>query len=285
MSAIKSPRQVIGGGFFVFQLPIAPLNFSWACALHLTKPIYPGFAYMKHHLTSLALLLLAGCGKAPKIELPLTGEYETGPTIVANPIVMYTENGPVNNPQLVDKFLSGKQLGPPFFFRTDVPNNDFYAFKLTIATNSQATLVSQSLTNPATKKAEITARNAEYFVLTEVDSVSISNSNTNSNRCSLLGHKLKTIYPAQRCKSLPLSTGYSQICRFRPVQVVTIRDGRFFLSVLSWMVQTGPSAATGSFCGLSSAGERNTFNPAIAAQLIDGDTIVVQQREIALLKK
>ena len=239
---------------------------------------------MKHHLYSLALLLLAGCGKDPGIELPSPGDYETGPTIVANSIVMYTKNGQVNNPQLVDKFLSGKQLGPPFFFRTDVANNDFF-FKLTISTNSQATLVSQGLTNPVTKKAEITTRNPEYFVLTEVDSVSISSSNTYANRCSLLGQKLKTVNPVQRCKSLPLSTGYSQICKFRPVQVVTIRDGKFFLSVLSWMVQTGPSAATGSFCGLSSGGERNTFNPAMVTQLIDGDTIVVQQREIALLKR
>ena len=134
---------------------------------------------------------------------------------------------------------------------------------LTFGTNSRATLT----TAFATRQAELTARTAQYLVLTDLDSSSTSTSNSAPYRCGTLADQIRLVNPVQRCSALPPATGYTRSCRFRQVQVVIVRDAALFLSLFSWLIYS------------------NLFNPALAGQLLAGDTVVVQTREVALLMK
>ena len=50
-------------------------------------------------------MLLSNCGKTPEAWPALAAEHRTGPTVTATSILMYTRNGPVNDPAWVDRFL------------------------------------------------------------------------------------------------------------------------------------------------------------------------------------
>ena len=88
--------------------------------------------------------------------------------------------------------------------------------------------------------------------------------------------------PTKRCVALPPATGYSRLCRFRPVRLLKMNAGQLFVPQLSWLVQSGQQYAS---CGYAASGSWNLFNTGILNQLTAGDTLVVQERAIALLKK
>lgn len=234
-------------------------------------------------------ILLCSCSKS-KEEAPLVlaGEYQTDNTIVAaNPIMVYTKNGPVNNQQLIDGLIRRQGLTYRFS-RTDVPVNYNAELNIIIDANNHARLIDKynngGTQYTSTFTASVTTQLPRYFVLANNDSATFLNGYTygSQNQCTLLADKIKTVYPARNCKNLPPTTGFSQVCKFRPFRVITIRDGKLFLPYFTWLVKSNQQAAS---CTIAYVGETNTFNPAVINQLATGDTIVAQVREIALLKK
>lgn len=243
---------------------------------------------MKHTFYPLALcaaVLLGSCGKDNgETPLALTGEYQATKVLAAtNPIRMYTKTGEIANVPLVDSYIR-RQFGtrPSFFSRTDVAIAGLDLQTLTIDANDQATLATFYQTNTTRVNSRITLRTPHYFVLTAADSASTLIPVGAPNRCVQLLDQIKTIAPIKRCYPLPGITGYIQGCKFQPVQVVSIQNRQLFFPVLSWLVVRGqPSSGT---CTYGFADERNIFNSAMLNQLVDGDTLVVQERQIALTK-
>ena len=66
------------------------------------------------------------------------------------------------------------------------------------------------------------------------------------------------------------------------MQVVGINAGQLYIPVLSWSLK---ASSAYSYCGWASSGSWNLFNKAVINQLAVGDTLVVQERSIALNKK
>lgn len=246
---------------------------------------------MKHvsFLLAFGLILAAGCSKdGPEAtKLILDGDYEAASTLATAPIVMYTQNGPVNNPALVDRFLSRQYYASGFFSRNDValPAMNYGSLTLSIRGNKQATFTTVYPSNGFTDvlKTEIIAHQATYFVAAKLDSVSIFTSAGSANRCSQLSTQTEVASPVKRCVNVSMATGYSQLCTFRPIQVVKIDAGQLYIPRLSWLIQSGNPRNSG--CGLATGGSANLFNPAVLNQLAAGDTLVVQERTIALIKK
>lgn len=248
---------------------------------------------MKKHLYLLALglVLVQGCGKkSDEAPLMLPGEYQTAATIATAEIRMYTKNGPVNNPQLVDKFINRRQLGTDYFSRTDVPLPSGGSIVLTINATNQATLVFTSPSTSAgsppritTVKAEVVQQTPRYFVLAAMDSSSYGVSNRPKNACETLAEQMSGVVAEKKCVNVPDFSGYSKSCMYRFSRVISINDGKLFIPQYSWQVQSG--AAPGSTCSYAVGGSWNIFNPAILNQLAAGDTITVQERSVALIKK
>ena len=231
----------------------------------------------------LGLLMLGGCSK-DKEETPvvLTGEYQVGNTIVTAPIAMYTNMGAVNNQAVVDGYLRRQQLSATYFSRTDVPTSYPNQLAIIIRDNKQVSLVTYYPNRADTVKANITSQLAKYAVLSLRDSTGLFSSASATDRCAQLAALIPTENPVKRCVNVSQATGYSQYCKYRPVQVVGINAGQLYIPVLSWSLK---ASSTYSYCGWASYGSWNLFNKAALNQLVAGDTLVVQERSIALNKK
>gem|GEM_PF-4799182 len=235
----------------------------------------------------LCLSLLGSCHKDPETSpLVLPGEYQAAGTLTTAPILLYTKNGPVDNAALVDKLIARRRLGS-YFSRADVPMAAGSTLTLTIRDNGTARLVFGSPAFADTVEAEVMGQSATSFVLASRDSVGGPELAATPNRCEVLAGKIRVLYPPKRCRPIAYTPGtYEQYCRFRPSRLITIRNGQLFIPQLSWLIQNQTGAGPGtSVCTLAYSGEWNALDPAILNQLVAGDTIVVQQRQVALLRQ
>ena len=241
---------------------------------------------MKQHYSFLFLLAvsLGSCGKDREdIPLVLEGEYRADNVLLAaNPIIMYTRNGRVDNPAAIDGFMKRNQwAGVTGFSRTNVDISSEATFTLAIRADNRATLVSRYQTSYDTIKAEITSKAVNYFVLANADSIGPLLLSNASNPCVQFIQKVKLIYPGEQCKLLSPATGYGKSCKIRPVRIIGVKDRKLFIPQFSWLFKSsGPNS-----CGYSQLNEWNFFNTAAPAQLSSGDTLVIQERQIALLKQ
>jgi len=236
----------------------------------------------RFYVLLLGSIFLNSCSKDKEAQPALTGSLQAESVIRAADIRMYTSAGQVNNQALVDKFLARRQNLANYFSRVDVPIPATYSLTLAFRGNDRVTWLSKSATSADSVLTEITSQSPQRLVLAHMDSVNILRG-APQNRAEQLSALMEAEQPGQRCHNVPAASGtYSQYCRMRPVRVITRHDGKFFLPQLSWLIQS--SSAYGSAYWAYS-GVQNTFNTAIISQLVVGDTLVVQVREIAFSKK
>ncbi len=228
-------------------------------------------------------MLLSSCDKEDDPSSALPGKYQSATTIVATPIEMYTKDGLVKDALLVDKFLARERT--TYFSRVDVPVDDGSSFSLTIGNNKQATLITTSPLDKITVQAEVVSQTSSYFTLADVDSISASFSAGPRSRCDLLREQVTLVLPEKNCGGLPFSTAYSQLCKYRPTRAIIIRDNKLYLPLFSWLIKTVAPPPNRGACFSAYSGVQNIFNPAMLAQLTTGDTLVVQVKEVALLKR
>lgn len=234
----------------------------------------------------LTAILCGSCGKdendAPFV---LEGEYQSAPTVVAsNPIVLYTRNGQIDKPEVIDKFLRRNSWISVSFSRANVALPTDESFHLTIRANNGAALISQYQTYSDTIEAEVTDKTADYVVLANRDSTGFLVSPASSrNACVQLADKIKAVYPGRRCVPVSIAAGtYENACKIRPVRVIGIKNRQLFIPQLNWVITHSDQLFT---CGQAQADEWNILNPAVTGQLGVGDTLVAQERRITLLKQ
>lgn len=252
----------------------------------LLLQLLPKSCIMKYlfYPLALGLLMLGGCSKdREEATLVLAGEYQANSTIVTAPITMYTSTGVVNNQAVVDGYLRRQALSAAYFSRTDLPTPAANSLAIIIRQNKQVNFISSYPTRTDTVKAEITSQLAKYVVLSNRDSVAGFSSASAANRCAQLSAQMPIEKPVKRCVGMSPASGYSQYCKYRPVEVVAINAGQLYIPLLSWSLKSSPSVY--SNCGSASYGSWNLFNKAVLNQLASGDTLVMQERSIALTKK
>jgi hypothetical protein len=230
-------------------------------------------------------ILFCGCSKEKETPV-LEGEYQTGTTIESAPIQLFTKDGLVDNQAIVDRFLTRRPWSTSYFSRVNVAVPNGSSLMLTIQSNKKALLVSKYGTSTDTLKAVFTSQTDQYLVLSHVDSIRtpILNRIPYPSRCQQLADKIKTEYPGKHDYPIALVSGTQEyFSKVRPIEVIAIKKDKLFLPQFSWSVES--SGAYGSKCGISSSRERNVFNKAVINQLVIGDTIVVQERMVELVKK
>lgn len=222
-----------------------------------------------------------------------TGEYETGSTIQAAPIQVFTKDGLIANQQVVDKMLSRQAWSGMGFSRLDAPAAG-NSVKLTIGADKRALLLLKSGGRTDTIKAVLTAQNSRYLVLSYVDSVMgrvlVSPPNpTQQSPCDLIASKVKSEYSGVRYYPVAHASGTAQyVARERPIIVIPIRDNKLAWPLFTWSVSSTRLMGAGPYlsgCGLGRSNERNVFNQDVVNQLSTGDTLVVQERSIPFQKK
>lgn len=229
--------------------------------------------------------LLAGCRSDTQPDLTgpaydLTGKYLAGSTIVAaHPITMYTKAGQVTDQAVVTRFLARRPTPAAYFSATDVPFSSQYALSLVFRTNNRATIISASPTYTDSMRLEVTNREPAGFLLQRLDSISqppVQPGMAACNRVGTLAEYIRGAKAGKKCWNASLSSGtYGQSCRVRPVYAVGAHGSQLYVPYYSWLIQAGG-------CYTAVGGEWNTFGQEVVAQLAAGDTVVVQERELAL---
>jgi hypothetical protein len=233
-----------------------------------------------YYLLLAAAALLTSCQKdSERIAYSLSGVYTAENTLrAANPIGMYTSAGQVTNAAVITRFLAKRQNLSDYFSTTDVAIPSNTSLRLVFRANNRATLLSTAPNYSDSIRAEVTDQQVASLRLQNLDSVTtLASASYSCTKVSELAGYIKEVYPGKRCRNLPLASGYSQYCRQRPVRVVGARGSQLYVPYFSWLVQ-----ADGCFVAYS--GEWNMFNRAVLNHLAAGDTVVVQEREIALRK-
>jgi hypothetical protein len=237
---------------------------------------------MKQHyyLLLTAAVLLTGCRKdEERISYDLSGTYTAENTLrAANPIAMYTSAGQVTNAAVITRFLAKRQNLSDYFSATDIAIPSNTTLRLVFRANNRATLLTTAPNYSDSIRTEVTDQQVASLRLQNLDSVTtLPGASYSCSKVSELADYIKEVYPGKRCRLLPPASGYSQICKQRPVRVVGAHGSQLYVPYFSWLVQ-----ANGCFIAYS--GEWNIFNRAVLSHLAAGDTVVVQEREIALRK-
>ncbi|MBC8083512.1 MAG: hypothetical protein H7Z21_09900 [Hymenobacter sp.] len=234
-------------------------------------------------------LLLGSCQKDGGTIPQLDGNYETDTTVVPATIQFYTTGGKrITDLAAIKSFIRRQRVDDYFSFgNQQIPANNSVEL---IVRADKVTLVTKQPNQPNdTTETEITAKSQEHLTLTLIAESRVfrSTSNSSFSNCEELGSKIKTVYPAYpTCQALSPATGYSSLCTIRPVRVLSLQDGKPVLTLLSWVVKASRRAgAAASECSLAYSNEWNTFNSSLPAQLVGGDTIMVQAKEINLVKR
>jgi hypothetical protein len=227
--------------------------------------------------------LLAGCGKDKETQPILAGSFEAEAVIKPATIMMYTSTGVVDNQALVDKFLARRNRNSnTYFSRIEVPLPATHSLTLAFRGNNRVTLLAEGATGTDSIQTDIASQSLQRLVLAQKDSVTILRGSS-ADRAEQLSGMMQLEQPGQRCQILPPSSGIPSLyCRVRPIRVITRHDGRLFLPQLSWLIQTSTAYSTSYW---AYKGVQNTFNSVVLNQLVAGDTLVVQAREIPFSKK
>ena len=228
--------------------------------------------------------LLVGCHKdqeAPEaVAFDTSGRYHAGPTILAtNPITMYTRSGAVTNPTVVDRYLARRPWAADFFSRTDANPGNAVSLTLTFRSLNRATVTVTGPNNYLDSVRADVSVAADYLVLKQLDTLSaLLPLNTSCmSRAGQLSEALRQLQDDKTCVALPAVTGYSQSCKVRAVRQLKSRAGQPYIPLLSTLVQTGT-------CQTAVSNQWNSLSTAPLSQLAAGDTVLVQERELPLLR-
>ena len=236
---------------------------------------------MKNYYRWLAgTLLLAGCRHDAEVTPDLTGTYTASTTVQAtHPIALYTKDGQVTDQGLLDRFVARRIWLAGYFSTTDLTVNAGVTTQLAFRGNDRVTLLTTSASSRDSSQTRLVARQSGSFLLQYVDTLGAYTGIglPCDTRINTLAVYVRNFNAPSQCVALSPATGYSQHCRINPIRLVGVRDGQLFIPYLSWCLRIGT-------CSFAQGGEWNTFNPAILSRLAAGDTLVVQEREIALQK-
>ncbi|QJX47621.1 hypothetical protein HMJ29_11980 [Hymenobacter taeanensis] len=231
------------------------------------------------------LLLLGACSKDDDTIPMLMGQYRTESTIKAGTMQLHTSTGIITNQTTITRFLRRLNGASTTFLRRDSTITGA-SLELHFRENNRVTLA--SVVPPGADdhmtEMEVTTRAREYYLLSDLDSVSIytSPSGYNANPCNELPDKIRQHRPARKCFNVSQASGFGQMCRLRPLRMLTIRKGQPVLSLFSWL---GKSGSNGRWCWIATGFDWNSLNPNLRSSLAPGDTVVVQTNELALHKQ
>jgi hypothetical protein len=245
---------------------------------------------MKKYLYSLVLstTILSGCGKDKEAPLIVEGRYLADDTILAaNPITMYTKDGKVDNQSIIQRFLNHRTWAQSYFSSTDIvnPNIGSSSLAVEIRSNKRAAIISKYSNSIDSIGVELTSQEANYLVLSAIDSFSINVPNYRYDEVHVneLVAQMHTVIPQRKCYNVPAYLDYSQSCKQRYVRLLTTKKGKLFIPQFSYIVQV--SQLNYGFHTIGYNRVWNTFNKSVLNKLVVGDTLVVQEREVTLLRK
>ncbi|MBU6122816.1 hypothetical protein [Hymenobacter siberiensis] len=242
---------------------------------------------MKHYFYPLALGLIAlvGCSKSKSEETPkfdTTGTYTVSTTPEPRPMRMFTQTGEVRNDALIQRYFERQYAGLPIKSGVIPP---FLAAELVFTSPSEAILNTTTLMSgtPQTSNVPLTFSGLtnERAVLTSKNPKPSTSPSGNSSKCDNIVRDIQGVSPVYTCTSLPPSTGFGTQCEFKPVYVLNLRGEQASIAIMFYYFS---ATVSGGSCGMG-GNLFNVLNAALPGRIASGDTLVVQEAELPLVKK
>ncbi|MBG8552249.1 hypothetical protein [Hymenobacter guriensis] len=230
-----------------------------------------------------ALLALGACQEDKDSGPQLAGLYQTESTIKAGPLQVYTSSGVVSSPAVAASLLRRHWSMRSSFLKKDSVISPDNSLTLLFEADNRVTLTANYSGGSRVLALEATSRNAQRYLLSAMDSATVIAASGAQSRCELLADQVREHEPARRCFLVALMPGaFQSACRFRPLQVLTIRNNQPVIPLYSWFVLVSRS---GTVCGQGQGFEWNLPSSNLVQRLASGDTVLVQVNELALRKK
>ncbi|GAA4029924.1 hypothetical protein GCM10022409_12720 [Hymenobacter glaciei] len=121
----------------------------------------------------------------------------------------------------------------------------------------------------------------ERAVLTSKDPKPFTTSSGSSSKCDNIVRDIQGVSPAYTCTTPPPSTGFGTQCEFKPVYVLNLRGEKASLAIMFFHFS---ATVSGGSCGMGGS-LFNVLNAALPGRIAAGDTLVVQEAELPLVKK
>ncbi|MEL5992962.1 hypothetical protein [Hymenobacter segetis] len=242
---------------------------------------------MKHYFYPLALglITLVGCSKSKSEETPkfdATGTYTISATPEPGPIRMFTQAGEIQNDVIIRRYFERQYAGLPIAWGVIPP---FRAAELIFTSPSDAILNTTAPTSgfPPSSSVLVTfsgLTNARA-VLTSKNPKSAISPSSSSSKCDNITHDIQGVSPVYTCTALPPSTGFGTQCDFKPVYVLNLRGEKASLALMFFYFS---ATVSGGRCGIG-GNLFNVLNTTLPPRIAAGDTLVVQEAELPLVKR
>ncbi|WP_426060817.1 hypothetical protein [Hymenobacter sp. B1770] len=242
---------------------------------------------MKRLLYSLGLglILVSGCSKRNSIEGPqfeATGTYTVSITPEAGPMRMFTQTGEIQNDALIRRYFERQFAGLPIKTGVIPP---FLAAELAFTSPSEAILNTTTSTSGTPQSSSVpltfSGLTIERAVLTSKNPRPFTTPSSNSSKCTNIVRDIQGVSPVYACTALPPSTGFGSQCEFKPVYVLNLRGEKASLAVMFFYFS---ATVSGGSCG-TGGNLFNVLNAALPGRIAAGDTLVVQEAELPLIRK
>jgi hypothetical protein len=226
---------------------------------------------MKKTFLFTCLLIFSACTKDDNITIA-DGIYASNGTIQMKPAILYTKNGPVTDPGIINAYLQRNALTPVFNLKS---GNDTTSGQITF-TFSGTTATSKE----DSKTYNVVYKSADIALLVEQDTSWTISDDMNQLNCQNVGVKIRQNSATRTCNPIP---GGGQYCSFLQQFPVTKNGNNLSLTRMSFCF-------TQSFTGnaLCKATQYNTpdfLNTAMLSELQTTDTLLVQTSTLPLYKK
>lgn len=230
-------------------------------------------------------LLFSACSKDDDSVPILAGQYRAESVVKAGTMQMYTTSGVTTNQAVITRFLRRLNGASTAFLRRDSTLTGA-PLELNFGENNRvkmAYVVPPGIDDHAIEM-EVTTRARQHYILSGMDSLTsytVDGYGNYQNPCEVFPQKIREHQPAKHCVRVSMTTSYGQMCRLRPLWVLTFREGQPVIPLLSWL---GKSTSTSGWCWVGASSDWNTLKPNLRKSLAPGDTIVVQANEVSLRK-
>ncbi|WP_345220849.1 hypothetical protein [Hymenobacter koreensis] len=220
--------------------------------------------------------MLAGCGKSEsEKEYVLKGDYQTQNPLTVTAPILYTRQGPVTNPQVIQQFLA-RLNNTGFVFGTSqtLSSNSLLSFR----DDKTASIVFQAPQGTAIE-ARLEEKTSDRIVLVGRDSIAYSQ----APNPVLVVQNINQYKVAGRCRPVPPASGFISPCKGAVRYPINrTADGQLRIPLLSFLHKVTYPGGMASNSGINVWG---VFNSAVLGQLGATDTLVVQTKELPLLKQ
>ena len=225
---------------------------------------------------------LAACHHRDPEGVPydLTGRYYLSNTLsAAKPIRLFAQQGEVTDPARISRFLAHWPGLRDNFSATDQPLTGGKRLLLRFTGNGRATYFPFFGGPGDSVQVAVSDQQAGSFQLQRLDSTTylVSAGGLGCAPADALDGYLTLAVPGKTCHVVSPATGYSSSCRVRGVSVIGAHGPQLYLPFLSWQAIRGG-------CSAGFSGTPNLLNDKAYTRLSANDTLVVQEREIALIR-